>query len=45
MKTLQTILVLLAVTFSGTAWAQDDSSDDDLGDIFGSPDLMTATTA
>ncbi len=37
MKTLQTILVLFAVTFSGTAWAQDDSSDDDLGDIFGSP--------
>ena len=37
MKTLQTILVLLAVTFGGTAWAQDDSSDDDLGDIFGSP--------
>ena len=37
MKTIQTILVLLAVTLGGTAWAQDDSSDDDLGDIFGSP--------
>jgi outer membrane beta-barrel protein len=38
MKTIQTILVLLAVTFSGVAWAQDDSSDDDLGDIFGGSD-------
>ena len=38
MKTLQTILVLLTVTFSGTTWAQDDSSDDELGDILGGSD-------
>ena len=45
MKTLQTILVLLAVTIGGTAWAQDDSSDDDLGDIFGSPSSDDDDTA
>ena len=38
MKTLQTILVLLTVNFGGTAWAQDDSSDDELGDILGGSD-------
>jgi len=38
MKTLQTILVLFAVTLNGVAWAQDDSTDDELGDILGGSD-------
>ena len=37
MKTFRTIIVLLAATLSGVAWAQDDSSDDELGDILGGP--------